>query len=41
MGGLKPWHVLCLLFCMLSVTAIVAAVLLITRSRATRRPPDA
>lgn len=37
MGALKPWHVLCLLFCMLSVTAIVAAVVLVTRRR---RPPS-
>ncbi|MBB3094172.1 hypothetical protein FHR83_001824 [Actinoplanes campanulatus] len=37
MGALKPWHVLCLLFCMLSVTGIVAAVLLITSRR---RPPS-
>jgi len=29
MGGLKAWHVLALLCCMVSVTGIVAAVLAI------------
>ncbi len=39
MGALKPWHFLCLLFCMLSFTGILAAVILVTRSRA-QRPPE-
>lgn len=39
MGALKPWHFLCLMFCMLSVTGVVAAVILLTRTRA-RRPPE-
>lgn len=39
MGELKPWHVLCLLFCMLSFTGILAAVILLTRGRF-RRPPE-
>ncbi|MCP2329013.1 hypothetical protein HDA40_007520 [Hamadaea flava] len=29
MGGLKPWHVLMLLCCMVGVTGIVAAVVAI------------
>ena len=38
MGAIEPWQLLCLVFCMLGVTGVVAAVILVTRGRAGRPP---